>query len=221
MEKFGPSLPPHLQKRNSTAPVGPTKPQTPADESDSDDDYGPVLPDVDEKTLKEQELQAKIAEIESRASKPIKKPVQVEETKSKREDWMLVPPEAKRAQIGLEQKSKTFSRRGVESTSLDTTWTETPQERERRLADTKRKPVVEVAPKKKVKELEPEEKPKSLLEEFQENMYHNKTVKADDISHKRFDRERDIVGRRVDTKSRDEMLNDAKNLSSKFSKGSN
>ncbi|KAJ3268144.1 hypothetical protein HDV01_003378 [Terramyces sp. JEL0728] len=214
-KKFGPTLPPHLQKqRESKAPIGPAKPEA---ATESDDDYGPVLPDLDEKTLKEQELQAKIAAIENRASKPLVKLVQ-DEPKAKREDWMLVPPEAK---LGMEQKSKTFSRRSVESTALDTSWTETPQEKERRLAENKRKPIGNAIPKKKIKEEEPTDKPKSLLEEHQENMYKNKTFKADDVSHKRFDRERDIVGRRVDTKSRDQMLNDAKNLTFKFSKGSN
>ncbi|KAJ3254579.1 hypothetical protein HK103_007064 [Boothiomyces macroporosus] len=134
MERFGPSLPPHLQKQRESKTIRAAKPETPVEESESDDDYGPVLPDVDEK---------------------------------------------------------------------------------------KRKPIVDAAPKKKPKEEEREEKPKSLLEEFQENMYKSKSYKADDLSHKRFDRERDIVGRRMDTKSRDDILNDAKNLSSKFSKGSN
>ncbi|KAJ7649382.1 hypothetical protein DFH06DRAFT_553287 [Mycena polygramma] len=145
-DDYAPALPPDMVASSSKKPiVGPTMP--PAypptydrrvqyhDPNDSDDDVGPrPLPAgvnfeerdaVKEFMAKEEKRRKEVEE----AAKP-KAP--------KRDEWMLVPPTS--SVLGnldpTKLKPRQFARTSAPSKSTDTTlWTETPAERQQRLAD--------------------------------------------------------------------------------------
>ncbi|CAG8796557.1 857_t:CDS:2, partial [Dentiscutata erythropus] len=73
---------------------------------------------------------------------------------------------------------------------------------------------------KKIKEFNEIHRPKSLLEEHSEKYLKSKKWKDDDVRNRPFDREKDVLGpRRMDSRKRQEILDNAKELSSKFYHG--
>ena len=128
---LGPSLPPaNLDERPSTAPSG-------VDDSDSDDEIGPALPpppghyDPDAKALR-----SKAVAEEELARQAASKP--------KREEWMLVPPKQddwssridptklKNRKFNTGKGAKGPAQKGGGDNTL---WTETPEEKLKRLED--------------------------------------------------------------------------------------
>ncbi|KAJ3108999.1 hypothetical protein HDU96_007357 [Phlyctochytrium bullatum] len=62
-------------------------------------------------------------------------------------------------------------------------------------------------------------RPKSLMDMHSEQFTRSKKYEEDDISKRRFDRDKDLVSRRIDSSSKQRMLEQAGQLDSKFSHG--
>ncbi|KAJ1343909.1 hypothetical protein BSLG_001570 [Batrachochytrium salamandrivorans] len=242
---FGPSLPPGLATAR-TLPVeqpsasrkrramGPTMPppglalgsdthtnsgsrgshwQSHGDDDD-DDHYGPLPLNISSEEIRERERVERIQEIEARLGRTgdMHAPITKKETPGKksdhkdgaiqREDWMTVPPEAMRLESGPQMASRQFSATVKERTVDQTLWTESPGERAKRILGSKAV-----------------HRPKSLLQDFTLDYVKSSKFDDDDASKRMFDRDKDVVSRRIDAKSRKRLLDDAQKLDSKFSSG--
>lgn len=113
---IGPSLPPHLQKKEdekrelaaTEASQGKEAGREEVHEvgaeleevDQEEDDYGPKQPTlVDNERALQREHRERLERIEKKEFKASPKPIV--STQSKRDDWMLKPPEAIRAQTGV------------------------------------------------------------------------------------------------------------------------
>ncbi|KAJ7118623.1 hypothetical protein C8R43DRAFT_1241809 [Mycena crocata] len=251
-DEYAPELPPDMIPSSSKKPIaGPTMPPSyPAtydrrvqyhDPNDSDDDVGPrPLPAgvgfeerdaVKEFMAKEEKRRKEVEE----AAKP-KAP--------KRDEWMLVPPTS--SVLGnldpTKLKPRQFARTSAPAKSTDNTlWTETPAERQQRLAD-------EVSGKKRraansgdapsaAEELEArkrqrvdEELRRGVEEHTRKtrgsalvDMHARAGKDKDDGDEKKgiWDRDRDMAlsGRLMDDDKRNKMLKEAKGLGDRFGTG--
>ncbi|KAG9098224.1 hypothetical protein FRC07_010677, partial [Ceratobasidium sp. 392] len=235
-DAFLPALPPDLPGPTTTNPalapaptkqIGPTFPSRPPPDSDSDDDYGPMpLPAGVDSSYDENDGVREFMEREKRREQ------QIEEAKKpkalKRDDWMLAPPSS----------SDLFSYKKSAASYL---WTETPQERQQRLADEvsgKRKRAEEAAAQgvsatgDDVDTVKKRKRDQELREQVEA---HNKQNRAqtlvamhapavpdpDEAPPGIWDHSRDMAlsGRLMDEKSRQKMLKDAKGLGDRFGHG--
>ncbi|KAJ6569123.1 hypothetical protein B0H19DRAFT_1134646 [Mycena capillaripes] len=250
-DDYAPALPPDMIASSSKKPVvGPTMPPSypPTydrrvqyhDPNDSDDDVGPrPLPAgvgfeerdaVKEFMDKEEKRRREVEE----AAKP-KAP--------KRDEWMLVPPSS--SVLGnldpTKLKPRQFARTSAPSKSTDNTlWTETPAERQQRLAD-------EVSGKKRraansgdtvsaAEELETRKRQRideELRRDVEEHTrktrgsalvdMHARAGKGEETDEKKgiWDRDRDMAlsGRLMDDDKRNKMLKEAKSLGDRFGTG--
>ncbi|KAG7090559.1 hypothetical protein E1B28_009667 [Marasmius oreades] len=255
-DDYTPALPPDLASTSKPSPdparssttkkiLGPALPQHGShSDDDSDDDVGPMpLPagyenpaDVDgvKQFLEQEEKRRKNIE---EAAKP---------KALKRDEWMLKPPSSSELLSTLDPskltKGRQFSRSTAPAKTTDNSlWTETPAERQHRLAD-------EVSGKKRkaansVDQLSPEEvmeisKRRRRDEEIRQSVLdhtnkvrggalvntHVKSIKDDQEDDKDkaiWDHSRDMAlgGRLMDDNSRDKMIRDARGLGDRFSTG--
>ncbi|KAJ7256536.1 hypothetical protein B0H12DRAFT_990507, partial [Mycena haematopus] len=248
-DEYAPALPPDMIASSSKKPVaGPTMPPAypPTYDrriqyaDDSDEDVGPrPLPPgvgfeerdaVKEFMAKEEKRRREVEE----AAKP-KAP--------KRDEWMLVPPSS--SVLGnldpTKLKPRQFARTAAPSRDTDNTlWTETPAERQQRLAD-------EVSGKKRraansgdavsaAEELETRKRQRideELRREVDEHTrktrgsalveMHARAGKGEEKDETKgiWDRDRDMAlsGRLMDDGKRNKMLNEAKGLGDRFATG--
>ena len=228
---IGPSLPPAPSEQTSTASRDPKARSDSDSEDDSEDDYGPSLPTA------------------STSSRPAIGPsLPAAEAASQRDAWMLAPPTAtgyaERDPTRLKSRKFTSKPSSAPRAEGDggvaSIWTETPEEKLRRLQDsvfgrTQQPQAGEAASgkQKKMKEVEERNRRtaasieasrgKSLFDEHQDSMAKQGKPKEpeDDPSKRGFDREKDMaIGGKIDTGQRKQLVNNAANLGSKFSKGS-
>ncbi|KAJ1547970.1 hypothetical protein HK096_008168 [Nowakowskiella sp. JEL0078] len=228
---IGPSLPPP-EFLNRIGVAGPPVKEfiAPTDENSDDefDGFGPMIPKEGIKLSKEEELQLKIDEIEARTNRINN---EVKEKKPERPEWMTLPPErGMKAPVGPEMKGRTFSKTQV-STSDTSDWTDSPEERAAKILgkESKRKrkddEVHEMTPKEKelakyVEKYNKTSRPKSLMEtHLSQTGGKPRDSTTDDPSSRPFDRDKDLVQRRIDPKERRKLLEDAKGLGGKFSHG--
>ncbi|KAF8211838.1 hypothetical protein K438DRAFT_1957642 [Mycena galopus ATCC 62051] len=232
-DDYAPALPPDMVASSSKKPVvGPTMPpaypptysrhiQYHAD--DSDDDVGPrPLPAgvgfeerdaVKEFMDKEEKRRREVEE----AAKP-KAP--------KRDEWMLVPPSS--SVLGnldpTKLKPRQFARSAAPSRDTDNTlWTETPAERQQRLADevseleTRKRQRIDEELRREVDEHTRKTRGSALVD------MHARAGKGEETDEKKgiWDRDRDMAlsGRLMDDGKRKKMLNEAKGLGDRFSTG--
>ncbi|KAK4177729.1 hypothetical protein QBC36DRAFT_326321 [Triangularia setosa] len=254
----GPALPP--SSKPTTKPpspprrvFGPARPPAPLSErpttnpdSDSDsDDYGPALPGS--------------AHSGPKTHEPFLPPQYTEPEAPKRDSWMIAPPTetSNRAPDPTKLKARKFNtgpRAATESKSssggVSSIWTETPEEKRRRLANavlgredpnnnqaSSRSQIGQSfpAPSKrtaedeaKIKAYTEQTRGKSLVEQHQARKAERKTKgtrkedeEEDDPSKRAFSWEKDMkVGGVVSGKQKREMLNKAANFGGKFHKGS-
>jgi hypothetical protein len=227
---YAPALPPGFKKSNNQdkksqdqlqeSQIGPTLPPEWSRSVSPVEDYGPQpLQGVSKAEIKAFELQQKIQEIEDRASKGPKP--KVEEKTLKRESWMMVPPPAMRSGAPNDMKSRSFSRNGTVDNVDQSGWTQQPGAE----TNAKRfKPNPKVSSQRDVEYKEIVDtynkvhRPSSLMEQHQEK-YTKDTLADTNLESTKFNRERDIVGKSLDSKAREKLINDSKKLSSKFSHG--
>ncbi|KAF2436637.1 hypothetical protein EJ08DRAFT_655607 [Tothia fuscella] len=237
-----PKSPDGAEKRRRV--MGPAPPPAPLDqlpqtlaqkeeseeESSSDDDYGPSIPT--EKPL------AAYYDSDSDTNLKDTKP---EETTLKRDEWMMLPPTADglaarmdptKIRPGKFRSGKSAG--GPASAGVDSMWTETLEQKRKRLANevlgistpatasTGKVKSVGTSKKdeeaaRKIAEYNEKHRGKSLYEEHQKT---NPSEKEDDPSKRAFDREKDVGGgATINHTKRKELLNNASNFKSKFSGG--
>ena len=68
--------------------------------------------------------------------------------------------------------------------------------------------------------LQKQHRPKSLMAEYHEKYLPSKLAAAEDVASRQFDREKDLAVRRIDPSKRQQFIQQAGNLSSRFSHGS-
>ena len=228
---IGPTAPPA-----DPSQLPPTAPSPEAEDSSSDDDFGPSLPPAPGSTKYAEERRRQQNLDEDLAAKEAAK-------KPQREEWMLVPPKqgdwtskvdptkikARKFNTGKGAKAPG---QGISETSL---WSETPEQKRQRLED-------EVMGVKKPAQLGPEEKRDTRqAEEAREtqrriNEYNEKSrggslysehkkvgpkEKEDDPSARAFDREKDMgLAQKIGHAQKRELLTKAKDFESRFSGGS-
>ncbi|OLN84331.1 Uncharacterized protein F26A3.7 [Colletotrichum chlorophyti] len=246
--KTNPSIGPALPPTQATAPtlptIGPTLPPanhsaTPDDSSsDSDDDYGPALPSS---TTSAQRAQAAAAAAAASAA--------AEPAAPQRDDWMLAPP----TQSGYQERDptklknrkfasgKSSAAAGGRGGGISSIWTETPEQKRKRLEDAVLGRVDQtVGPDQKQPRRTREEEERdrrigeniastrgrSMYEEHQQNKKGaakpgKDGEEEDDPSKRAFDREKDMaLGGKIGTAQRRELLNRAKDFGGRFQKGS-
>jgi len=229
---IGPAQPPApLDERPSEPPTA-SRPDESDDESSDDDDFGPALPTAQDSTRADEDNFAKEALASSTTASA------ETQSKSKRDEWMVVPP--KQDDISSRMDPSKLRARGfntgktakVPSTNVDSgIWTETPEQKRKRLQDevmgikssSGSGPTIDVQAQKKRAEDRvtaarlQEQRGQSLTER---HMGTKGKDKEDDPSKRAFDREKDIGGGVMGNVERKNMLNKAKDFSSKFSGGS-
>ena len=228
---IGPAAPPAPLLELPTRP-----PESDADSSDSDDDFGPSLPPAPGSISEEAERERQEALAEDEAARETSK-------KPQREEWMLLPPKQddwsarvdptklKNRKFNTGKGSKAPAQGGASDNAL---WTETPEQKRQRLADEMmgvKKPA-QLGPEVKMdrrKEEEARETEKRIREYNQKNrntsLYdeHSKATpkeKEDDPSARAFDKEKDMgMGIKIGHAQKRELLNKAKDFGSRFEKG--
>ncbi|GIZ44356.1 hypothetical protein CKM354_000755600 [Cercospora kikuchii] len=256
--KIGPALPPaqeepDTQDATPRRVVGPAPPPAPLDErppgpppnqqaedssDDSDDGYGPALPNaVDPKpsTSLSQDPSHGDHNDELTSSKP------------KRDDWMMMPPKQDDLAARLDPlkaRPTKFAGKGAHKGETDSsTWHETPEQKQKRLQDemmgissssntnkttsaaSNKTSAAQSAKARKDEEahrIVNEKRGPSLLEQHSQKSKANGSSEKleDDPSKRAFDREKDIGGGVISATQRREMLNKAQGFAGKFSGGS-
>ncbi|KAH9920322.1 uncharacterized protein B0H18DRAFT_881187 [Fomitopsis serialis] len=253
-EDYAPALPPDMIAAKAPgaaqAPTGPARPphlasrRSAYDEDDEDDDYGPT-PLPSGFALREKSGVEEFLEREERRKKQLE-----EASKPKalqREEWMLVPPSQSDLLGSIDptriKRPRKFAATAQTPRDADASlWTETPAERQQRIAD-------EVAGKRRrvtdVSALNPEEerelrKKRRYEEEVRKGVEeHTKKVRGGTLvdRHARtstskekddddelpviWDHSRDMAlsGRLVDDKTRDKVIREARGLGDRFGSG--
>merc|ERR1712059_19915 len=157
------------------------------------------------------------------------------EEEVKRETWMLELPEEKANSFGLLPTARQFSRKGVHERGKDrSAWTDSPDERQRKLVegDTKEEEEVDVralVQRKRDREMEKvsgELKEKkgvtSLMNLHEDKLKKKKKEDSDagDIKERRpFDRDVDLQANRFDEAAKKTMLKQAARINDRFSSG--
>ncbi|CAE6451482.1 unnamed protein product [Rhizoctonia solani] len=270
-DAFMPALPPDVVGASKPAPrqLGPTlPPRPPPEDSESDDDYGPMpLPAGLSSNNEEGDGVKEFLERERRRQENIeeaKKPKALKRddwmlappTSSdlfsskkpkalKRDDWMLAPPTSSDLFSSLDPtklKSRQFSRSTNDKKSAASNlWTETPAERQQRLADEvsgKRKRAEEAAAQGVSATADDEDvaKRRKRDRELRDQIEaHNKSSRGQTLVEMHtpavqdpneappgiWDHSRDMAlsGRLMDEGSRQKMLKDAKGLGDRFGHG--
>lgn len=226
---IGPSAPPApLEER----PAG--NPNDDEDES-SDDEFGPSLPGQG----------ADIGPAYAASAFDEEKPDSVEAAKpSRRDDWMTMPP--KQDDLAARMDPTKIRARGFNtskgakgpsgSSGPDTLWTETPEQKRKRLEDqvlgissSTDREASRPAPADDKTAAEDEEKARKIREYnakhrsetlYSQHQSSTKKEKEDDPSKRGWDYEKDMAaGSKIGTAQRREMLNKAANFGSRFSSG--
>ncbi|KAJ8703356.1 hypothetical protein PTI98_001983 [Pleurotus ostreatus] len=265
MPSIGPEIPAHLL-RNTTPgdeqqgepSIGPKIPHaltTAPDDDDDDDDYTPLPPDLvasrsSDKPLpagikyREQDAVAQFIEKEEARRKNAEEAAKPKTLK--RDEWMLVPPSSSDLLGNLDptklNKPRQFSRSAAPAREVDNSlWTETPAERQQRIADEvagKKRRAANAEPALSVEEeLEMRKKRRvdeairKGVEEHTRNIRgsalvdrHAKSSKQDDDPKAsaiwEHGRDMSLGGRLMDDSTRAKMLKDAKSLGDRFGSGS-
>ncbi|KAL5332780.1 hypothetical protein BJX70DRAFT_383059 [Aspergillus crustosus] len=227
---IGPSLPPLTQANDSNSD---------ASDSDSDDDFGPNLPPP------EGSLPPPSAHATTQSLSAAKQAEQEENSAPKRDAWMLAPPTAGSDRSRVDptklrnRKFQSGPRAGNSASSgggVDSTWTETPEEKLRRLQDAAMGIVPSssgvggvsetVADEKKAHEMrkkvqrynERVRKEEAFL--VDEKKKKDKEEDEDDPSKRAFDREKDMaLSSKLTHAQRREMMTKAADFGSRFSSG--
>ncbi|KFA73109.1 hypothetical protein S40288_02766 [Stachybotrys chartarum IBT 40288] len=230
----GPSLPISNQEEinidsdaaSDTGPIPPPAVDTHASSSDdSDDDYGPALPSASK----------------ARAA-PIGPALPPSQPTPQRDSWMLAPPTSssysERDPTRLRARKFASNPSANKSTGVSSVWTETPEEKLRRLQDTvlgRADPAGDAAPagQRKTREEEARDRRiaasieatrgKSLYDQHQKKRKQEgeEAEQEDDPSKRAFDREKDMaLGGKIGTSQRRQLMNNAADFGGRFQKGS-
>lgn len=226
---IGPSLPPHLQHL-----ARPGTDEAVQDGTDSDDDDDGIGPSV---ALKSSGAEGSAArEFEIRAQKMRERLEGKDEEEDtgpkKRESWMTELPSA--LGVGGVLENRQFRKNAAPE--QDTSWTETPQDRERREREggsnsKKRKKDANYGPTEEdlraaadIEAYNKKNRPKSLMEMHQKELKKKKKKEKKKNKNKEkerrpFDRDADLQVNRLDDAKRKAIIKRSQELSSRFKTG--
>lgn len=219
----GPAPP---QPKHSTGPAPPPStrpdPESSDSDADSDDDYGPALPGA------------------SAARPSIGPQLPPTEPVPQRDTWMLAPPSASSytERDPTRMRNRKFaSKPSTGPSTVSSIWTETPEEKLKRLQDSvlgrgtsaqesapeSTKSKDEVERQRRIAASIEAQRGQSLFAEHQQrrDKAKDKVEEEDDPSKRGFDREKDMaLGGKIGTAQRRELMNKAANFGGRFQKGS-
>lgn len=240
--KTGPNLPPKriLGPAPPPASLSEMPSHSPNDSSDlSDDDYGPSLPPGPGSAAESAFLARQHQEELSRTA------ASSEPAKPQRAEWMLAPPTdsdwTSRVDPTKLKNRKFASGKGAkapaEKSGVSAIWTETPEEKRRRLEDAvlgrtegstsstprpRKEDREQLETERRIREYNEKNRGRSLLEERRAAQEQGKMEKEeeDDPSKRGFDREKDMaLGGRMGEGKKREMLGRAADFGSRFQRG--
>jgi len=240
-DEYGPALPPGLAV--ATAPRSLAQPQTQKaqneDSDTSEDDEATIGPRVQEMGAGPTSAYTAAKEIEARANAMKDKlEGKLDQGVVKRETWMLELPEEKADRFGLGPRQ--FSRKGVSEKGKDRSkWTDTPEEKARKLAlgigdhvEEENKEEVDFdrvvthqrdqAMEKVAEELRQKRGTDSLMNLHDKKLKKKKKEDADDgiVKERRpFDRDTDLQANQFDAAAKKAMLKKAAKINDRFSAG--
>ncbi|KAF7311410.1 hypothetical protein MKEN_01042900 [Mycena kentingensis (nom. inval.)] len=244
-DAYAPMLPPDMlgpkaPTASSSRPAAPTMPSY-AHDDDSDDDIGPQ-PLRSGAVEKERDPVAEFIAKEEKRRKQVEEAAQPKAVK--RDEWMLVPPSSSALLGTLDpaklSKSRQFSRGTVadRTEGVSTLWTETPAERQQRLADEvagKKRRLVNAPAQEESLELRKRARVDAeLRDSVAEHTRRTRGVALVDMHSAAgkgeekdgepkaiWDRDRDmgLGGRLMDAEKRNKMIKEAKGLGDRFSTG--
>ncbi|KAF4552609.1 Hypothetical protein D9617_9g023980 [Elsinoe fawcettii] len=229
--QVGPALPPApLDER----PTEPATADSDEDSSDYDDDFGPALPSGNALTTS---APARPAEVQAKAKAG--EATGTTNSSSRRDEWMMVPPKQDDLAARMDPsklRARGFNTgKGAKGPSApggdNDTWTETPEEKRKRLENQVMGVKTSTYPEKPDKREEArrrdeKEKAAKIKQARGGSLYdmHQKREdreEDDDPSQRTFDREKDMAaGMQLGNKQKKELLNKAANFGSKFASGS-
>ncbi|KAK0464000.1 uncharacterized protein EV420DRAFT_1618816 [Desarmillaria tabescens] len=237
-DDYAPALPPELlAARQSGPPKRVQGPALPTYDDDSDDDVGPKPLSTGQTSAYETDGVKQFMEQEEKRRKKIEEASRPKAPK--RDEWMLVPPSSSDLLGTLDptklNKPRQFARSAAPAKETENNlWTETPAERQQRLADEvsgKRRRAVN-ADNKARKRQKMDESIRKGVEEHTRKVRGSALVDAhaksagknddeEDPSKAIWDHTRDmsIGGRLMDDSTRQKMLRDAKSLGDRFGAG--
>ncbi|KAJ3031832.1 UNVERIFIED_CONTAM: hypothetical protein HDU68_012338 [Siphonaria sp. JEL0065] len=237
---------PEKKRRRVMGPAAPPPPSSFSNfNNDNDnDDVGPLpIPEEYSEYLNNLDIERKRLEIEARVSgNSVKNDDGSSDSNSapSRGAWMLVPPEVKKLNdvLGTELKHRQFSRSAKEDKIDQSGWTRLPGERatgfdtgeDSQDFEKKRKLVElevsatalsqhELDAQRAVEEYNKANRPKSLMEMHTKEYVNSSKFAENDASSRKFDRDRDLSSRRTDGKARQNLIDGAQKLDSRFSRG--
>lgn len=134
----------------------------------------------------------------------------------------------------IDHKPRGFSKTAVNPNVDRSGWTDTPADKERKALEAQRNAGQRKKPK--ADDDEPQltqrdieqariaaqfnkSRGESLLDSYTKDYAGSKSMDKDDASKRGFDRDKDLVGRRVDPKMREKMIEQSRELDSKFGRG--
>ncbi|KZV77439.1 hypothetical protein PENSPDRAFT_645094 [Peniophora sp. CONT] len=248
-DDYAPALPPDLAAVRPAAParrvLGPSLGPAPYVDDDSDDDVGPA-PLPAGHVYKERDAVKEFQEREERRKRAIEDAAKPKALK--RDEWMLAPPSSSDLLNNIDptkmRKARQFSRSTAPPKKIDNTlWTETPAERQQRLTDEvmgKRRRMENAeddgggensaeARKRRKREAELSRQ----VEDYTKQHRGPSLVDAHEQAESRkkkdpgegppgiWDHQRDMAtgGRLMDDRDRRKLINDSKDLSSRFGAG--
>ncbi|KAJ5740981.1 hypothetical protein N7493_000853 [Penicillium malachiteum] len=223
---LGPSLPPAAQPSNSQTSSAEDS------DSDSDDDFGPSLPPPDGVIVNNEQISQPSTD-STNSTLPKR-----EQAETQRDQWMLNPPEQSDwankidpTQLRNRKFQTGKSARTTTSKNVDSSWTETPEERMRRLGDevmgignpssnsdpsAKSRSSQAQSMEEKIKKFNDRAGKATRLEKPQAE----REEAEDDPSARAFDREKDMgLVSKISSSQRRDMMNRASGYSSRFTKG--
>ncbi|KAJ3148633.1 hypothetical protein HDU86_007388 [Geranomyces michiganensis] len=204
------------------------------DDDDDDDILGPMPPPAAASTAgTTTDLDDRIAEFEDRANRAREEEeARKRPEKLERGDWMLVPPEAHRLLPMLgdnAMKSRQFSKTPVGKDVDQSGWTETPDQKAKSSGEKRKRPMddgpriptqEELQTAEYIRNHNKEHRGGALMDKHMKTALKERKFDAEDVSKRPFDRDRDMGGsRKIDTKSRQQMIEQARKLDTKFGHG--
>ncbi|KAJ3295055.1 hypothetical protein HDU79_009891 [Rhizoclosmatium sp. JEL0117] len=227
------------KKRRVMGPAAPPPPTSsksyPGEEED--DDFGPMpVPQEYSEYLNQLELERTRLEIESRVAKAASEASGASSSAAPtRGAWMTVPPEAKKLNqvLGTELKHRQFSRSEKQEVVDQSGWTRLPGEkgsevegptkggvkRKQEYVDVMAPSQADMEARRAVEEYNRANRPKSLMEMHTTEYVASNKFAENDASARKFDRDRDLSSRRTDGKARQNLIDGAAKLDTRFSKG--
>ncbi|KAE8383934.1 hypothetical protein BDV23DRAFT_61401 [Aspergillus alliaceus] len=207
------------------------------DESSDDDEIGPSLPPSGPVVPEGADTKIRGYSLEGMSTEQ----GHTVKERSHRDEWMLQPPESSGWTSRVDPtklRSRKFqtgrSASNPASGKIDSSWTETPDEKMKRLQDevmgvgtvgpsndqVARSSKLSQTMRDSIKRYKDARREGDITEGVSQHLKERKKSDEDDPSSRPFDREKDVASSQISSSQRREMINRASDFGSRFSKGS-